>query len=200
MSYPTEKLLGSGFSTPCLPFCLVCTNSSKLKFISHLYLFRWAGVDIRWFSVDGFDTHWIPSSYSCGIATLIPHTRHTQSNFSCLIKPTHFRHTRVEKDPQSPPLHQPYNCCARRKRDCFGGIAQIWTYIFAVLQPECRVHVTYKILTIFATALPKKEDPSDSSLLKGPPSLNHFRPDPWNQFRMRIGQKTDMFKWYCFEV
>jgi len=45
----------------------------------------------------------------------------------------------------NPPLHQPYNCLARRKRDCFGGIAG--TYIIAVLQPECRVHVTYKILT-----------------------------------------------------
>jgi len=27
---------------------------------------EWAGVDIRWFPVDGFDTCWIPRSISCG--------------------------------------------------------------------------------------------------------------------------------------
>jgi len=44
---------------------------SELKCSSHLYPFEWAGVDIRLFSVDGFDTRWIPGSSSCGIARCI---------------------------------------------------------------------------------------------------------------------------------
>jgi len=59
---PPTKLLGSGISTPYTPFCLICDISSELKCISHVYPFEWAGVDIRWFSVDGFDTRWNPSS------------------------------------------------------------------------------------------------------------------------------------------
>ena len=63
---PTKKLLGSGFSTPYTTFCLICTISSELKCISHLFLSEWAGVfsfvpirvsrEIHSFSVDGFDT------------------------------------------------------------------------------------------------------------------------------------------------
>ena len=41
------------------PFCLMCTISSEFKGISHLCPFEWAGVDIRWCSVDGFDMRWI---------------------------------------------------------------------------------------------------------------------------------------------
>jgi len=37
---PPKKLLGSGFSTPYTPFCLICTISSELKCSSHLYLFE----------------------------------------------------------------------------------------------------------------------------------------------------------------
>jgi len=64
---PPKKLLGSGVSTPYTPFCLICTIISELKRISFLYQFEWAGVDICWFLVDGFDTRWIPSSFSCGM-------------------------------------------------------------------------------------------------------------------------------------
>jgi len=31
---------------------------------------EWAGVDIRWFPVDGIDTRWIPRSLSCGFVYL----------------------------------------------------------------------------------------------------------------------------------
>ena len=65
---PPKKLLGSGFGYPYTPFCLICTISSELKCISYVYLFEWAGDDIRWFSVDGVDTRWIPRSFSCGCA------------------------------------------------------------------------------------------------------------------------------------
>jgi len=64
---PARKLCAIGFSTPFTPFRLICTTSSELRCTSHLYQFEWAGVDIRWFSVDGFDTRWIPSSLSCGM-------------------------------------------------------------------------------------------------------------------------------------
>jgi len=73
-TYPPKKLLGSGFSTPYIPFCLICTISSELTCISHLYPFEWAGVDIRWFSVDGFDTRWIPRSFVCGYTDIHAHT------------------------------------------------------------------------------------------------------------------------------
>jgi len=64
---PPKKLLGSGFSTPYTPraFCLICTISSELKGISHLYPLSEPGL-ISKFSVDGFDTSWIPISFSCG--------------------------------------------------------------------------------------------------------------------------------------
>ena len=65
-SHPPKKLRGSRVSIPCTPFCLICTISSKLTCISDLHPFEWAGVDFRWFSVDGFDAHWIPRSVSCG--------------------------------------------------------------------------------------------------------------------------------------
>jgi len=58
-----KKLLGSGFSTPYTPFCLICTISSELTCISHVHPFEWARVDIRWITVDGFDTPWIPRSF-----------------------------------------------------------------------------------------------------------------------------------------
>ena len=64
---PPKKLLGSGFSTPYTHFFLMCIISSELTCVSHFYPFEWAGVDIRWFSVDGFDTRWIPRSFSCGM-------------------------------------------------------------------------------------------------------------------------------------
>jgi len=35
---PPKKLLGSEFSTPYTPFCLICTISSELKYLSHLSL------------------------------------------------------------------------------------------------------------------------------------------------------------------
>jgi len=63
---PPNKLLGCGVSTPYTLLCLICTISSELNYsliFSHLR----AGVDIRWFSVDGFDSHWIPRSCSSGL-------------------------------------------------------------------------------------------------------------------------------------
>jgi len=52
---------------PVYIYILICIISSELRRISHLYLFEWAGVDIRWVSADGFDTRWIPSRFSCGV-------------------------------------------------------------------------------------------------------------------------------------
>ena len=46
---------------------------SELKYMSHLYPFAWVGVDIRWISVDGFDTRCIPSSFLCGWQANISH-------------------------------------------------------------------------------------------------------------------------------
>ena len=67
-AYP-KCFLGAGFQPrihPFVGFSMICTMSSEFKYISHLYPLEWAGVDIRWFSVDGFDTRWIPCSFSCG--------------------------------------------------------------------------------------------------------------------------------------
>ena len=36
---PPKNLLGSGFSTPYTPFCLICTMSSELTCISHVHPF-----------------------------------------------------------------------------------------------------------------------------------------------------------------
>jgi len=38
----------------------------QTKLLSDFLQFEWAGVDIRWFSVDGFGTRWIPRRFSCG--------------------------------------------------------------------------------------------------------------------------------------
>jgi len=72
--YPPKKLLGSRFSTRYTPFCLMCTISSKPTCISYFTHCKWAGVDIRRFSEDGFDTRWIPRSYWCGIHELVHQT------------------------------------------------------------------------------------------------------------------------------
>ena len=69
-AYPPKKVLGSRFSTPYSPFVWICIISSELTCISHLYPFEWAGVDIRWFSVDGIDIRWIPSSFLCGVVDM----------------------------------------------------------------------------------------------------------------------------------
>ena len=52
--------------------------------------FEWAGVDIRWVSVDGFDTCWIPGSFSCGtpLASLCEFTlcvAHEFYRFHCVF-------------------------------------------------------------------------------------------------------------------
>jgi len=65
-SHPPKKLRGSRVSIPYIPFYLICTISSELTCISDLHPFEWTRVDFRWFSVDGFDTHWIPRRDSCG--------------------------------------------------------------------------------------------------------------------------------------
>jgi len=65
-----RSFLGAWFRPRIPPFCLICTISSQLKGISHWYPFEWAGVDIRWFLVDGFDPRWITSSFSCGLLIL----------------------------------------------------------------------------------------------------------------------------------
>jgi len=35
--------------------------------LSDFHPFERAGVEVRWFLVDGFDTCWIPRSFSCGM-------------------------------------------------------------------------------------------------------------------------------------
>jgi len=45
-----------GVSTPIPLFCSICTTNSQQSTFSDLYYNEWAGVDIRWFLVDGFDT------------------------------------------------------------------------------------------------------------------------------------------------
>ena len=53
--------------------CIVFTHSSDLYYqhptqsLSDFHPFELAGFDIRWFSVDGFDTQWIPRSDSCSV-------------------------------------------------------------------------------------------------------------------------------------
>jgi len=64
---PPKKLLKNGFLTPYTSFYLICTISSELTYISHLYHLEWAGVESRQFSVDGFDTRWIPRKVLCGV-------------------------------------------------------------------------------------------------------------------------------------
>jgi len=64
---PSKKLLGGVVSTPCTPFCSICTINSELTYFPMCTLIEWAGVDIPWFLVDGFDTHWISRRFSCGM-------------------------------------------------------------------------------------------------------------------------------------
>jgi len=66
MYVPPKKLLGGGISTPYTLFCLICTINSELTYFPMCTTIEWAGVDIRWFPVDGFDTRWIPKSFLCG--------------------------------------------------------------------------------------------------------------------------------------
>jgi len=61
-------------SSEWLVFDSVCTilfefyHKSELKHFSICTTIEWAGVDIRWVSMDGFDTRWIPRSFSCGLS------------------------------------------------------------------------------------------------------------------------------------
>jgi len=40
----------------------------RTRLLSNFHLFELAGVDIRWISVDGFDTRWVPKRVPCGCA------------------------------------------------------------------------------------------------------------------------------------
>jgi len=81
---PPKKHLRSGFMTPYTPFCFVWTISSELKWISQLYPLDWARVDIRWFSVGGFDTRWIPSSCLCGMSHML-HMNDSCLAYECVV-------------------------------------------------------------------------------------------------------------------
>ena len=61
---PPKKILFGGFPTPYTTFCLICTITG-LTYFPIRTTNEWAGVDIRWFSVDGFDTRWIPRNFQC---------------------------------------------------------------------------------------------------------------------------------------
>jgi len=63
-STPPKNLLGCRFLTPYILFCLISHVCTEL--FSILLRFEWARVDIRWFSVDVFDTRWIPICFLCG--------------------------------------------------------------------------------------------------------------------------------------
>jgi len=71
-SYLPKQLLGSGVSISYTFCCTInkrkiCTINSELKVLSDFHQFEWAGVDIRRFPADGFDTRWIPRSFACGL-------------------------------------------------------------------------------------------------------------------------------------
>jgi len=64
---PPQKLLRCGLSTPAPHFRLICTINSELNYFLSRTTNEWAGVDIRCYPWDGFDTRWIPRRFSCGI-------------------------------------------------------------------------------------------------------------------------------------
>jgi len=55
------------------------------KLLSDFHPFERARVNIRWISVDGFDTSWIPRSFSCGkpSAPPKPHVRNSSEISAC---------------------------------------------------------------------------------------------------------------------
>jgi len=60
-----RSFLGAGFRPRIHPFVWFVPLAELTCICTH---FKWAVVDIRRFSVDGFDTRWIPRSFSCGFA------------------------------------------------------------------------------------------------------------------------------------
>jgi len=66
---PPKNLRCGGFSTPYTHLCLICTIKSELLYIPICTTNEWAGVDIRWFPVDGFDSRCISRSFLCDIPT-----------------------------------------------------------------------------------------------------------------------------------
>jgi len=65
-----KRFLEVGFRTRVTPFVWF-VPLAKLTCTFILTHFECAGVDIRWFSVDGFDTRWIPRNHSCRMTTVL---------------------------------------------------------------------------------------------------------------------------------
>ena len=65
-----RSFLGAGFRPRIHPFDWFVPLAPKQRVFLICNHFEWAGVDIRWLLVDGFDTRWTPRSFSCGRAFL----------------------------------------------------------------------------------------------------------------------------------
>jgi len=86
-SYRPRGFVDAGFR-PCM-HSIVWSVPLTPKLLFDYHLFEWTGVDIRWFSVNGFDTRWIPSSFSwvtvstvhsnCATRDCILHLLYTQT-------------------------------------------------------------------------------------------------------------------------
>jgi len=74
-------------------FGLTCTIRAQLTYFPICTTNEWAGVDIRWFPVDRFDTRWIPRSFSCSIRLISIHWSLLGNDWSIyqLIKSLHIR-------------------------------------------------------------------------------------------------------------
>jgi len=55
----TRSFVVAGFRPPYTPFCVICRIYSELTYFPICTTDEKAGVDKRWFWVDGFDTRWI---------------------------------------------------------------------------------------------------------------------------------------------
>ena len=110
---PPTKLLGSGFSTPYTPFCLICTISSELTCISHFHSFEWAGFDIRLFSEDGVDTRLIPRSGSCGLVRIALSLTSQHNNQSQSITHSLYPDVFETTGPTTPSAFHPRLPCPR---------------------------------------------------------------------------------------
>ena len=74
-------------------FGLTCTIRAQLTYFPICTTNEWAGVDIRWFPVDRFDTRWIPRSFSCSVRLISIHWSLLGNDWSIyqLIKSLHIR-------------------------------------------------------------------------------------------------------------
>jgi len=77
----TRSFVVAGFRPPYTPFCVICRIYSELTYFPICTTDEKAGVDKRWFWVDGFDTRWIQRKL-CVRCVPVSRITHCNTNYA----------------------------------------------------------------------------------------------------------------------